>query len=236
MLGLAFDGPPLVQSAEPARYTAALDALRRRGALYACACSRKELARVASAPHAGEEGPAYPGTCRGAGHPLDDPRVPVAGASSSSPASSRSSTASRGGSRRRRGGGRRLRRAAQRWRIDYQLAVVVDDAAQGVTEVVRGRDLLPSSPRQVLLHRALGFTPPAFAHVPLWLDDAGERLSKRSGPARSLLGAALAQEPPGKVLAGASGAPSACARLGAAPPTRPGWRRASTTRRSQHRP
>src|SRR5262249_22010188 len=84
--------------------------------------------------------------------------------------------------------------------IAYQLAVVVDDAYQGVTEVVRGRDLLSSSPRQVLLHRALGNTPPSFAHVPLWVDDEGRRLSKRVGDAPTLLRALFAREPPTRVL------------------------------------
>jgi glutamyl-tRNA synthetase len=78
--------------------------------------------------------------------------------------------------------------------------VVVDDAFQGVTEVVRGRDLLSSAPRQVLLFRALGAEAPAFAHTPLWVDAAGERLSKRRGAAPALLGALLASSPPEAVL------------------------------------
>ena len=140
--------------------------------LYRCDCSRAEIARVASAPHPGDEGPRYPGTCRdlgmrdaGRGSARRRVRLRV-------PGRRRwwSTTRSRGASRQdvaatvgdfvlRRGDGV----------FAYQLAVVVDDLAMGVTEVVRGADLLGSTPRQVLLAELLGGTPPRYAHVPLVL-------------------------------------------------------------------
>ena len=80
----------------------------------------------------------------------------------------------------------------------YHLAVVVDDAKQGVTEVVRGRDLLSSTPRQVALFEALGETPPRFAHLPLWVDSSGHRLAKRRGD--STIRSLLQRESPESVL------------------------------------
>ena len=84
--------------------------------------------------------------------------------------------------------------------FSYQLAVVVDDLYQGVTEVVRGRDLLASAPRQSLLFRALGGATPRFAHLPLWVDSSGQRLSKRRGDDPWLLRGLLARESPGRIL------------------------------------
>ena len=81
----------------------------------------------------------------------------------------------------------------------YQLAVVVDDAAMGIEEVVRGDDLLPSTPRQIALHRALQLAPPRFAHVPLLLDEGGERLAKRTRPA-SLASLRAGGAPPEQVV------------------------------------
>jgi glutamyl-queuosine tRNA(Asp) synthetase len=188
-LGLTFDGDVLVQSEHTDRYHGALMQLREAGLVYACKCSRKDLLRAASAPHEGEEGPPYPGTCRELGLPFDDPELPVAW-------------------RFRVDGARRVIiedvlqgtyeqdvEAAvgdfivkrKDGLLAYQLAVVVDDILQGVTEVVRGRDLLSSAPRQVVLFRALGGTPPRFAHVPLWVDAEGHRLSKRNGTSPDLL-------------------------------------------------
>jgi glutamyl-tRNA synthetase len=90
--------------------------------------------------------------------------------------------------------------------VAYQLAVVVDDALQGVTEVVRGRDLLSSAPRQVLLFTALGRTPPRFAHVPLWLDAVGNRVSKRNGTSPHSLRTLFARGETGPRLLGRIGA------------------------------
>lgn len=182
-LGLDWDGEPVRQSERLASYEAAAAALLAAGAAYPCVCSRREVELAASAPHAGDEGPAYPGTCRGR-------------------------FADRAAARAATG-----RDVALRFRVDvdqvpfddgflgpqrgavhgdfviqkrdggpaYQLAVVVDDAAQGVTEVVRADDLLPSTPRQLLLYRALGLRPPRFVHVPLVVGADGRRLAKRHG-------------------------------------------------------
>jgi glutamyl-tRNA synthetase len=181
--GLNWDGEPVRQSDRRALYAAALERLKDREAVYPCTCSRADIERAASAPHAGEEGPTYPGTCVGrrtadaaelAGRQfawrfrvgespgfVDGLHGPVA-------------------IDLHRAGGDFVV-----WRSDgvpaYQLAVVVDDAAQGVTEVVRGDDLLSSTPRQILLYRALGHEPPRFVHVPLVVGPDGQRLAKRHG-------------------------------------------------------
>lgn len=188
-LGLTFDGEVLVQSEHTDRYHAALMQLREAGLVYACKCSRKDLLRAASAPHEGEEGPPYPGTCRDLALPFDDPELPVAwrfrvdGARNVVVEDALQGTYAQDVESvvgdfivKRKDG-----------LLAYQLAVVVDDILQGVTEVVRGRDLLSSSPRQVLLFRALGGTPPRFAHIPLWVDAEGHRLSKRNGTSPDLL-------------------------------------------------
>ncbi|HEX5724511.1 MAG TPA: tRNA glutamyl-Q(34) synthetase GluQRS [Longimicrobiaceae bacterium] len=171
---------PYVQSRRTEGYEAALRALEAQGLLFACGCSRKDIAAAASAPHAGEEGPRYPGTCRaGPARPGEAPaalrlRVEpgevcfddgVQGRRCFEPAAETGDFVVR----------RKDGVAA------YQLAVVVDDAAMGVTHVVRGADLLSSTARQLLLYRALGLEPPAFLHVPLLLGEDGERLAKRHG-------------------------------------------------------
>lgn len=190
-LGLAFGNgePVLVQSEHTDRYHSALMQLREAGLVYACRCSRKDLLRAASAPHEGEEGPPYPGTCRALALPFDDPELPVAwrfrvdGARSVVVEDALQGTVTQDVESvvgdfivKRKDG-----------LLAYQLAVVVDDILQGVSEVVRGRDLLSSAPRQVLLFRALGGTPPRFAHIPLWVDAEGHRLSKRNGTSPDLL-------------------------------------------------
>ncbi|MGH2485116.1 MAG: tRNA glutamyl-Q(34) synthetase GluQRS [Ktedonobacterales bacterium] len=192
-LGLDWDdgpdvgGPygPYYQSQRTALYDAAFAGLRARDLIYPCYCTRAELARVGGAPHAGEEGLAYPGTCRD----LSDAQ------------------------RRRRD--HEGRRRAWRLRVPdgeiafydaltgdkreklvttcgdfivrrgdglyaYQLAVVVDDALMGVTQVVRGADLLGSTARQLALYDTLGYPRPRnYAHVPMLRDATGVRLSKR---------------------------------------------------------
>jgi glutamyl-tRNA synthetase len=191
-LGLDWDegpdvgGPhgPYVQSARFTLYEDALSALRRKGLAYRCTCTRADIARAASAPHEGEEEPAYPGTCRDrfpadAGWPEGRAhawrfRVPpgavawddlVKGPCAIDPA--------------RVGGDFLLGRSSGEF--GYQLAVVVDDAAMGVTQVIRGDDLVPSTPRQVLLYQALGHPLPAFGHLPLAVGPDGRRLAKRDG-------------------------------------------------------
>lgn len=175
-LGLTWDEGPVYQSSRGEAYEAALSVLVEEGRVFACTCSRKEIAAVASAPH-GDEGPRYPGTCRnGPTHPersaslrfrFDDPSPGfddlIAGSVEPGIVS----------------GDFVLRRADGVWA--YQLAVVVDDAEQRITEVIRGADLLSSTPRQIALYRSLGHEPPGFAHVGLVVDAEGTRLSKRHG-------------------------------------------------------
>ncbi len=191
-LGLAWDeGPdvggscgPYTQSERAPLYEAALGVLQAQGLLFLCDCSRAEIARAASAPHAGEEGPRYPGTCRAFGMaPRRFKRPPAVRLAVPHDARSRVTVHDRvlgtivedvaevtGDFVLRRGDGV----------FAYQLAVVVDDLAMGITEVVRGADLAASAPRQGMLARLLGGEPPSFAHVPLVLGEGGERLAKRA--------------------------------------------------------
>lgn len=187
-LGLSWDEGPIFQSARLASYEQAFARLVEAGAIYPCVCTRKEIAAAASAPHAEDEGPSYPGTCRDRFATADDATraagrrpawrfrvapgdVPfddlVLGRVALDPS---------------RIGGDFVVRSFD-GTFAYQLAVVVDDGAMGITDVVRGDDLVPSTPRQILLHRALSSTPPRFAHVPLVVDAEGRRLSKRNGDA-----------------------------------------------------
>lgn len=188
-LGLDWDGEPETQSSRLSLYSSALDALRADGHVYFCTCSRKDIAaRVASAPHgAADDGPVYPGTCR---ERRDAPPgrasvrflVPdgvvgfddaLCGAHSQDVA--------------RQVGDFVLARADGVFA--YQLAAVVDDKEMGITEVVRGGDLLHSTPRQILLHRALGNPRvPSFAHTPMLIASSdGAKLSKRE-PRHTLRG------------------------------------------------
>ena len=176
------DAGPYVQSERRALYEAAIDLLASRGLTYLCDCSRAEIARVASAPHAGDEGPRYPGTCRPHGMRArafrrppavrlavpEDALVDVEDAVLG-PLRERVAEAT-GDFVLRRGDGV----------FAYQLAVVADDLAMGVTEIVRGADLASSAPRQALLARLLGGEPPRFAHIPLLLGPDGARLAKRA--------------------------------------------------------
>jgi len=179
---------PYRQSERTARYDDAIDRLLAAGRAFPCACSRADVARAAQAPHeSDEDGPRYPGTCRGV--PPDQVRA-------------RAAAQGRAPAIRLAGDGARVDFtdevhgpvAADPGGIDdfvlrradgtaaYQLAVVVDDAAMGITRVVRGDDLLRSTPRQLALYGALGLAAPAFAHVPLVLTPSGERLAKRTRP------------------------------------------------------
>jgi glutamyl-Q tRNA(Asp) synthetase len=211
-LGLSFDGPMLVQSEHQPRYAAALDVLMQRGLLYACRCSRKDIERAASAPHAGEEGAPYPGTCRTLGLPFDDAKLPVALRVRVPNVDITVVDALQGPFTQnlaRDVGDFVLKR--KDGLFAYQLCVVVDDAHQHITEVVRGRDLLTSAPRQVFLAEALGHTAPRFAHLPLWLDASGVRLSKRSPQAPALLRTLLNDEGPSGVLGRMGAALGLCA-------------------------
>ena len=184
-LGLDWDGEPVVQSHNLARHEEALEELKRQELVYPCTCTRSDIESAASAPHAEHEGPTYPGTCahRTASDAaaLDRPfawRFRV----TDSPAFDDRFLGRTHIDLGQVGGDFVVWRS---FRVPaYQLAVVVDDADMGVTDVVRGDDLVPSTPRQLLLYRALGLEPPAFAHVPLVVGPDGRRLAKRHGDTR----------------------------------------------------
>jgi glutamyl-Q tRNA(Asp) synthetase len=181
-LGLVPDGPVLRQSAERPRHLAVLEALKARGFLYPCTCTRADIARASSAPHPGETRP-YPGTCRGrlvpqAGEPhawrldLAATGLPLVQAWHDIADGPRAGRADLGGDpvMMRKDGA-----------IAYHLACVLDDAEQGVTLVVRGEDLEDATALQRLLQQLLGLPQPAYLHHPMLLDEEGRRLSKRDG-------------------------------------------------------
>lgn len=178
-LGLDWDGAIVRQSARHALYDAAIEQLAADGRVYPCFCTRREIREAPSAPHTPPG--TYPGTCRN----LDGDEQARCGAE--------------------RPAALRLRADVATWSVmdelageytgtvddvvlrrndgvpAYNLAVVVDDAAQGVDQVVRGDDLLTSAPRQAYLATLLGHEPPTYAHVPLALNAEGRRLAKRDG-------------------------------------------------------
>lgn len=200
-LGLDWDegpdkgGPvgPYVQSQRFHLYCGLLESLDRRGLLYPCFCTRKELRTLASAPHVGDEGAPYPGTCRALSG-QDRRNLEMQGRRASLRLNADAAQAALGldgtpasfedlilGEQRISlsscGGDFALRRSDGVFA--YQLAVAADDAAMGVTHVVRGEDLLLSTPRQILLFQLMGESPPCYAHLPLLHDENGERLAKR---------------------------------------------------------
>ena len=172
---------PYSQSRRSAIYRAGFDALRLAGAVYPCYCSRQDILRALQAPHSGEDEPVYPGTCR----------TPTTPANRHSPHPSWRFRVTDGEVVEFVDGffGPQRFVAGQDfgdfvvWRHDqvpsYQLAVVLDDLAMCITEVVRGADLLVSTARQLLLYRALAASPPAFFHCPLVTGGNGARLAKR---------------------------------------------------------
>ncbi|WP_123040583.1 tRNA glutamyl-Q(34) synthetase GluQRS [Cohnella candidum] len=192
-LGLDWDegpdvgGPyvPYEQSRRGELYDAALDKLAREGHLYRCYCSRADLMSLGNAPHGlHSEGPAYPGTCRRLTEQEREAREAV------KPPSWRFAMPEHGvefvdgiagpmAFAAGAGGDFVVKRADGI--VGYQLAVVVDDAAMGITEVLRGWDLLDSTPRQLMLAEALGVEPPRYAHAPLMRGPDGNRLAKRHG-------------------------------------------------------
>lgn len=183
-LGLDWDGPAYVQSTGLAELSAAATQLERAGLAYACVCTRGDVRAAQSAPQQGDSEPRYPGTCRGRFASL---------------AAAEAETGKSAGLRLRVANGTSvvndLLLGARSFDVQaetgdflvakrdgapaYQLAVVVDDARQGVTEVVRGEDLLQSAARQQLLQHALGLPGVRYCHVPLVLDEQGRRLAKR---------------------------------------------------------
>jgi glutamyl-tRNA synthetase len=179
-VGLTWDEPPEYQTAHESRYDAAIEALTARGLTYECFCSRRDIAQAPRAPHAPEG--AYPGACRG----LSDDERAARRESGRPPALRlRSSVAEYAVTDLLHGSYTGVVDDLVLRRGDgvpaYNLAVVVDDAAQGVDQVVRGDDLLSSSPRQAYLGSLLGHSAPTYAHVPLALNAEGKRLAKRDG-------------------------------------------------------
>jgi glutamyl-tRNA synthetase len=173
-LGLDWDGEVVRQSGRAPLYDAAIARLADAGLVYECWCSRREILEASSAPH-GAPG-SYPGTCRAGGvaRPGRSPALRLRTEQQVVAVEDRLLGRYEGvvdDFVLRRGDGTAA----------YNLAVVVDDAAQGVGEVVRADDLLPSTPRQVHLARVLGLAVPTYAHVPLALGPDGRRLAKRDG-------------------------------------------------------
>ena len=181
-LGLDWDGPVVRQSARRERHREALVQLRTAGRVYPCWCTRAEIREAASAAHGPSAEGAYPGTCRELSSSERAQRE-----RSGRPAALRLDArgARIGFEDRLHGHVEQVVDDLVLWRNDdtpaYNLAVVVDDADQGVREVVRGDDLLETTPRQLLLQRLLGLRAPAYAHVPLVLGPDGTRLAKRHG-------------------------------------------------------
>jgi glutamyl-tRNA synthetase len=173
-LGRDWDEGPAFQSSHDESYERALHQLEAAGLVYPCTCSRKEIAAIASAPH-GEDGLRYPGTCRDGVTKPDKP--PALRFVFEDPSPGFEDVLCGAYPEGQVGGDFVLRRADGIWA--YQLAVVVDDAEAGVTEVIRGEDLLSSTPRQIALYRALGYSVPRFAHVGLVVDAEGTRLATR---------------------------------------------------------
>jgi glutamyl-tRNA synthetase len=184
-LGLDFDGEIVVQSTRLEEHLAALTELQARELVYPCTCSRTDIANAAGAPHAEHEGPAYPGTCaHRCAADADTLEKPYAWRFRvrSSPTYNDLFRGPTTVNLHQIGGDFVVWRS---FRVPaYQLAVVVDDADMGITEVIRGDDLVPSTPRQLLLYEALGRTPPTFGHVPLVVGEDGRRLAKRHGDTR----------------------------------------------------
>ncbi len=174
---------PYVQSERRGLHVAVWETLRAGGFIYPCACSRRDVIEAAGAPHGDDDEPIYPGTCR----PKHDGSI----ADSQREGVSWRFRVPDGETLRFLDGNSGAQNAVAGrefgdflvWRKDdvpaYQLAVVADDHAMEITEVVRGADLLRSTFRQLLLYRALGFAAPAFCHAPLVTDASGKRLAKR---------------------------------------------------------
>jgi glutamyl-tRNA synthetase len=182
LLGLDWDAEPVRQSTRRARHREAFEELRAAGRVYPCWCTRAEVRLASAAPHADARGGVYPGTCRA---------LPARGRAERERAGAPQAWRldARGSSASFSDALHGVRSAAVDdfvlWRGDdvpaYNLAVVLDDADQGIGEVVRGDDLLETTPRQVLLGQLLGLAAPRYVHVPLVLGPDGKRLAKRHG-------------------------------------------------------
>ena len=170
-----WDGEVVFQSARTGAYQAALDELRTLGVLYGCACSRKE---IGDAGLDGSDGPAYPGTCRNGLPPGRKARAWRVHTQNAAVEFVDLLQGSVHQDLEREVGDFVLFRADKIFA--YHLACAVDDSAQGITHVVRGADLMPSTPRQIYLQRLLDLHTPDYLHLPIALNAAGEKLSKQT--------------------------------------------------------
>ncbi|MCX9155574.1 tRNA glutamyl-Q(34) synthetase GluQRS [Niveibacterium sp. 24ML] len=175
--GLHWDGEVLWQSQRTGRYRAALEALRAEGLIYPCHCSRKQIT-AASQRRARDGGLRYAGTCRNAPYVAEGGCAQRVRTHAGLICFDDALQGRQCEDIEREVGDFVLLRADGVWA--YQLAVVVDDAEQGVTDIVRGADLLDSTPRQIFLQRLLGYPEPRYLHLPVACNAAGEKLSKQT--------------------------------------------------------
>lgn len=175
-LGLEWDGEPVYQSQRSDIYEHYFEILRQQGFTYPCYCTRNDLLAT-QAPHESDGRVVYPGTCRHLPPQPDKPAATRLVVADDDITFCDGHYGRQTVNLARHVGDFIIRRKDGAWA--YQLAVVVDDALMGITEVVRGRDLLLSSPQQVYLSQLLGFNSPCFIHLPLLCNAAGQRLSKR---------------------------------------------------------
>lgn len=176
-LGLEWDGEVVYQSNRYERYRQVLKELRGQGQVFDCSCTRREI--LASAPHPGEEGPVYPGTCRSGIRGSRSERAVRLRVRDETICYSDGVFGAQQQNLEKEVGDFVLHRADGLFA--YQLAVVVDDIDAGITQVVRGADLLSSTPRQIYLYQCLDVVLPDYFHLPLAFGHNGQKLSKRNG-------------------------------------------------------
>jgi len=174
-LGFEWDGAISYQSKRLDLYRDAVRQLEKAGITYCCTCSRRDISK-AGLP--GLEGMRYPGTCRTAKHQVADASIRVITEDTEITFEDRIQGKQRQNLQRDIGDFIIQRRGGL---SAYQIAVIVDDAEQGITEVVRGSDLLSSTPRQIYLQKLLGLSQPNYLHLPLATHVAGDKLSKQTG-------------------------------------------------------
>lgn len=202
--GFEWDGDVIFQSASRPLHDAALESLLARGLAYPCGCSRKDLAEAPRGPL----GVIYPGSCRAG---CDAPETAIRLRTDDEPISFTDRLQGEQLHKLESESGDFIIRRRDGL-IAYQLAVVVDDAAQGVTEIVRGIDIMDSTPRQIWLQRLMGYPTPAYAHIPVITHPDGDKLSKLTAapaipvdevrPTLVKALAALQQSPPDDLAAG----------------------------------
>jgi glutamyl-Q tRNA(Asp) synthetase len=198
-LGLQWDGEIVWQSRRSDAYESALEELKHKGVVYPCGCSRAEIARAASAPHGRGEEIRYPGLCRDGLPPGKPPRSirlrvpdgPIVFTDGVMGMEAENLFESCGDIVVKRADGP----------YAYQLAVVVDDHDAGVNQVVRGADLLLSTPRQILIHILFGFALPSYFHLPLVTGPCGGKLSKRDSAVSLASGRDLKKDGGGLLVA-----------------------------------